>query len=51
MGKVLEIGISENSKGEIRKQPFVEAIAGKGLVNDTHLKRTMTKGVKLLLLK
>ena len=36
MGKVLEIGISENSKGEIRKQPFVEAIAGKGLINDRH---------------
>ena len=38
MGKVLEIGISENSKGEIRKQPFVEAIAGKGLINDRHHK-------------
>ena len=38
MGKVLEIGISENSGGKINSIPYVEAIAGKGLINDRHHK-------------
>ena len=38
MGKVLEIGISENSGGKINGIPYVEAIAGKGLINDRHHK-------------
>ena len=39
MGKVLEIGISENSGGKINSIPYVEAIAGKGLINDRYHKK------------
>ena len=40
MGKVLKIGISENIGSEIQIQSLneVEAIAGKGLINDKHFK-------------
>jgi len=40
MGKVLKIGISKNIGSEIQIQSLneVEAIAGKGLINDKHFK-------------
>jgi len=40
MGKVLKIGISKNIGNEIQIQSLneVEAIAGKGLINDKHFK-------------
>ena len=36
MGKVAKIGISRNSGGRINEVLDVEAIQGKGLVNDRH---------------
>ena len=38
IGKILEIGISENPGGKMHSVPNVEAVAGKGLVNDRHHK-------------
>jgi len=38
MGKVIKIGISENSGEEIIEKESVEAIAGKGLSNDRFFK-------------
>ena len=38
IGKILEIGISENPGGKMHSVPNVEAVAGRGLVNDRHHK-------------
>ena len=51
MGKVIEIVISENPKGQMKSVNNVEAIAGKGLVNHYHFKMIMKKDVKLHLSK
>ena len=51
MGKVLEIGISKNKNNKIVNVKEVEAIKGKGLINERHLKKIMKKDAKLLLLK
>ena len=39
IGKILQIDISENPGGKMHSVPNVEAVAGKGLVNDRHHQR------------
>lgn len=39
MGKVVEIGISQNFKGQIQSVNSVEALAGQGITNDRHCKK------------
>ena len=43
MGKVLEIGISENKSNKIVNVNEVEAIKGKGLVGEKHFKENNKK--------
>ena len=38
MATVFNIGISKNFKGKMESVPSIEAIAGKGLVNDRYFK-------------
>ena len=51
MGKVLEIGIYKNKGDEIVKVNNVEAIKGKGLVNERHFKENNGKRCQVTLIE
>ena len=51
MGKVLEIGISENKSDKIINVNDVEAIKGKGLVGEKHFKEDNNKRCQITLIE
>ena len=51
MGKVLEIGISENKSNRIVNVNNVEAIKGKGLVGEKHFKEDNNKRCQITLIE
>ena len=51
MGKVLEIGISENKSNKIVNVKEVEAIERKGLVNEKHFKENNEKRCQITLIE
>ena len=51
MGKVLEIGISENKSSKIVNVNEVEAIKGKGLVGEKHFKEDNKKRCQITLIE
>ena len=51
MGKVLEIGISENKSNEIVNVNEVEAIKGKGLVGEKHFKENNNQRCQITLIE
>ena len=51
MGKVYEIGICKNKGDKILKMNEVEAIAGKGLINDRKYKENNTKLSQITLIE
>ena len=51
MGKVLEIGISENKSNKIVNVNEVEAIEGKGLVGEKHFKENNKKRIQITLIE
>ena len=51
MGKVLEIGISENKSNKIVNVNEVEAIKGKGLVGEKHFKEDNKKRSQITLIE
>ena len=51
MGKVLEIGISENKSSKIVNVNEVEAIKGKGLVGEKHFKENNNKRIQITLIE
>ena len=51
MGKVLEIGISKNKNNKIVNVNEVEAIKGKGLVNERHFKENNEKRCQITLIE
>ena len=51
MGKVLEIGISKNKNNKIENVNEVEAIKGKGLVNERHFKENNEKRCQITLIE
>ena len=51
MGKVLEIGISENKSSKIVNVNEVEAIKGKGLVGEKHFKENNKKRSQVTLIE
>ena len=51
MGKVLEIGISENKSNKIVNVNDVEAIKGKGLVGEKHFKKDNIKRCQITLIE
>jgi len=51
MGKVLEIGISENKSNKIVNVDEVEAINGKGLVGEKHFKENNKKRIQVTLIE
>ena len=51
MGKVLEIGISENKSSKIVSVNEVEAIKGKGLVGEKHFKEDNEKRCQITLIE
>ena len=51
MGKVQEIGIYKNKGGEIVNVNNVEAIKGKGLVNERHFKENNEKKCQITLIE
>ena len=51
MGKVLEIGISENKSNNIVNVNEVEAIKGKGLVGEKHFKENNEKRAQITLIE
>ena len=51
MGKVLEIGISENKSNKIVNVNDVEAIKGKGLVGEKHFKEDNKKRCQITLIE
>ena len=51
MGKVLEIGISENKRNKIVNVNEVEAIKGKGLVGEKHFKENNKKRSQITLIE
>ena len=51
MGKVLEIGISENKSNKILNVNKVEAIKGKGLVGEKHFKEDNNKRCQITLIE
>ena len=51
MGKVLEIGISENKSNKIVNVNDVEAIKGKGLVGEKHFKKDNKKRCQITLIE
>mgnify|MGYP001449526283 FL=1 len=51
MGKVLEIGISENKSNKILNLNKVEAIKGKGLVGEKHFKEDNNKRCQITLIE
>jgi len=51
MGKVLEIGISKNKGNKIVNVNDVEAIKGKGLINEKHFKENNEKRSQITLIE
>ena len=51
MGKVLEIGISENKSSKIVSVNQVEAIKGKGLIGEKHFKKDNKKRSQITLIE
>ena len=51
MGKVLEIGISENKSSKIVSVNQVEAIKGKGLIGEKHFKENNKKRSQITLIE
>ena len=51
MGKVLEIGISENKNNKIVNVNDVEAVKGKGLVGEKHFKEDNKKRCQITLIE
>ena len=51
MGKVLEIGISENKSNKIVNVNEVEAIKGKGLMGEKHFKENNNKRCQITLIE
>ena len=51
MGKVIEIGISRNKGAKIEKVNQVEAVHGKGLLNDRHFKENNLKVSQVTLIE
>ena len=51
MGKVLEIGISENKSNKIVNANEIEAIKGKGLVGEKHFKENNKKIMQITLIE
>ena len=51
MGKVLEIGISENKSSKIASVNEVEAIKGKGLIGEKHFKEDNKKRSQITLIE
>ena len=51
MGKVLEIGISENKSNKIVNVNDIEAIKGKGLVGEKHFKKDNIKRCQITLIE
>ena len=51
MGKVLEIGISENKSNKIVNVNDVEAIKGKGLIDEKHFKKDNNKRCQITLIE
>jgi len=51
MPKVIEIAVSENPRGQMKSVHNVEAIAGKGLVNDYHFKNNNEKRCQITLIE
>jgi len=51
MPKVIEIAVSENPRGQMKNVNNVEAIAGKGLVNDYHFKNDNEKRCQITLIE
>ena len=51
MGKVLEIGISENKSNKIVNVNEVEAIKGKGLIGEKHFKENNKKRIQITLIE
>ena len=51
MGKVLQIGISENKSNKIVNVNDVEAIKGKGLVGEKHFKEINKKRIQITLIE
>ena len=51
MGKVREIGIFINQDNKILNLQEVEAIAGKGLINDSHFKKDNDKRCQITLIE
>ena len=51
MGKVLEIGISENKSSKIVNVNEVEAIKGKGLVGEKHFQENNKKRMQITLIE
>ena len=51
MGKVLEIGISENKSNKIVNVNEVEVIKGKGLVGEKHFKENNKKRIQITLIE
>ena len=51
LGKVLEIGISENKNNKIVNVNHVEAVKGKGLVGEKHFKKDNEKRCQITLIE
>jgi MOSC domain-containing protein YiiM len=51
MPKVIEIAVSENSRGQMKSVNNVEAVAGKGLVNHYHFKNDSEKRRQITLIE
>ena len=51
MPKVIEIAVSANPRGQMKNVNNVEAIAGKGLVNDYHFKNDNEKRCQITLIE
>ena len=51
MPKVIEIAVSENPRGQMKSVDNIEAVAGKGLVNDYHFKDDNEKRCQITLIE
>ena len=51
MAKVIEIAISDKSKGQMSNVDSIEAIAGKGLIGDRHFKENNGKHSQITLIE
>ena len=51
MAKVFDIAISQNSKGKMKSVNNVEAVAGKGIVNDRNFKENNSNRCQITLIE